>query len=34
MQWYQQLQDAAEQCVAAFSEIGNCKGNTEVRTNC
>ncbi|KAM4893449.1 LOW QUALITY PROTEIN: mRNA export factor GLE1-like [Sylvia borin] len=31
MQWYQQLQDAAEQCVAAFSEIGNCKGNTEVK---
>ncbi|XP_027543414.1 nucleoporin GLE1 [Neopelma chrysocephalum] len=31
MQWYQQLQDAAEQCVASFSEIGNCKGNTEVK---
>ncbi|NWY28325.1 GLE1 protein, partial [Pheucticus melanocephalus] len=31
MQWYQQLQDAAEQCVAAFSEIANCKGNTEVK---
>ncbi|XP_041330759.1 nucleoporin GLE1 isoform X2 [Pyrgilauda ruficollis] len=31
MQWYQQLQDAAQQCVAAFSEIGNCKGNTEVK---
>ncbi|TRZ13404.1 hypothetical protein HGM15179_013707 [Zosterops borbonicus] len=31
MQRYQRLQDAAEQCVAAFSEIGNCKGNTEVK---
>ncbi|XP_039581155.1 nucleoporin GLE1-like [Passer montanus] len=31
MQWYQQLQDAAEQCLAAFSEIGNCKGNAEVK---
>ncbi|KAF2976044.1 hypothetical protein EK904_004993, partial [Melospiza melodia maxima] len=31
MQWYQQLQDAAEQCVAAFSEIANCKSNTEVK---
>nr|XP_031361597.1 nucleoporin GLE1-like [Lonchura striata domestica] len=31
MQWYLQLQDAAEQCVAAFSEIGNCKGNAEVK---
>ncbi|XP_064578523.1 mRNA export factor GLE1-like [Zonotrichia leucophrys gambelii] len=31
MQWYWQLQDAAEQCVAAFSDIGNCKGNTEVK---
>nr|XP_054498318.1 mRNA export factor GLE1-like [Agelaius phoeniceus] len=31
MQWYRQLQDAAEQCVAAFSEIANCKGNTEVK---
>lgn len=31
MHWYQQLQDAAEQCVAAFSEIANCKGNTEVK---
>ncbi|XP_064245513.1 mRNA export factor GLE1-like [Passer domesticus] len=31
MQWYQQLQDAAEQCLAAFSEIGNCKGNAKVK---
>ncbi|NWT93379.1 GLE1 protein, partial [Urocynchramus pylzowi] len=31
MQWYQQLQDAAEQCAAAFSEIGNCRGNAEVK---
>ncbi|XP_061208854.1 mRNA export factor GLE1 [Neopsephotus bourkii] len=31
MQWYQQLQDAAKQCVAAFSEISNCKGNKEVK---
>ncbi|XP_041270886.1 nucleoporin GLE1-like [Onychostruthus taczanowskii] len=31
MQWYQQLQDAAQQCIAAFSEIGNCKGNAEVK---
>ncbi|XP_059714112.1 mRNA export factor GLE1-like [Haemorhous mexicanus] len=31
MQWYRQLQDAAEQCVAAFSELGNCKGNPEVK---
>ncbi|KAF2985407.1 hypothetical protein EK904_005541 [Melospiza melodia maxima] len=29
MQWYWQLQDAAEQCVAAFSDIGNCRGDTE-----
>ncbi|XP_030902272.2 mRNA export factor GLE1 [Melopsittacus undulatus] len=31
MQWYQQLQDAAEQCVAAFSELNNCKDNSEVK---
>ncbi|KFP30449.1 Nucleoporin GLE1, partial [Colius striatus] len=31
MQWYQQLQDAAEQCVASFSEISNCKDNKEVK---
>ncbi|KFO82440.1 Nucleoporin GLE1, partial [Cuculus canorus] len=31
MQWYQQLQDAAEQCVASFSEINNCKDNKEVK---
>ncbi|XP_068269886.1 mRNA export factor GLE1 isoform X2 [Nyctibius grandis] len=31
MQWYQRLQDAAEQCVASFSEINNCKDNNEVK---
>ncbi|XP_069729289.1 mRNA export factor GLE1 isoform X2 [Phaenicophaeus curvirostris] len=31
MQWYQQLQDAAEQCVASFSELNNCKDNKEVK---
>ncbi|XP_051492296.1 mRNA export factor GLE1 [Apus apus] len=31
MQWYHQLQDAAEQCVASFSEISNCKDNNEVK---
>ncbi|CAM9674229.1 unnamed protein product [Bubo scandiacus] len=31
MQWYQQLQDVAEQCVASFSEISNCKDNNEVK---
>ncbi|XP_059684689.1 mRNA export factor GLE1 [Gavia stellata] len=31
MQWYQQLQDAAEQCVASFSGISNCKDNNEVK---
>ncbi|XP_057261957.1 mRNA export factor GLE1 [Pezoporus wallicus] len=31
MQWYQQLQDAAEQCVAAFRGISNCKDNNEVK---
>ncbi|NXY73455.1 GLE1 protein, partial [Glareola pratincola] len=31
MQWYQQLQDAAEQCIASFSEISNCKDNNEVK---
>ncbi|KFP36781.1 Nucleoporin GLE1, partial [Chlamydotis macqueenii] len=31
VQWYQQLQDAAEQCVASFSEISNCKDNNEVK---
>ncbi|KAM9370788.1 mRNA export factor GLE1 [Phaethornis superciliosus] len=31
MQWYQQLQDASEQCVASFSEISNCKDNSEVK---
>ncbi|KFQ17841.1 PREDICTED: nucleoporin GLE1, partial [Merops nubicus] len=31
MQWYQQLQDSAEQCVASFSEITNCEGNSEVK---
>ncbi|KAM6110215.1 mRNA export factor GLE1 [Pterocles gutturalis] len=31
MRWYQQLQDAAEQCVASFSEISNCKDNNEVK---
>ncbi|XP_064026973.1 mRNA export factor GLE1 isoform X1 [Pogoniulus pusillus] len=31
MQWYQQLQDAAEQCVASFSGLSNCEGNNEVK---
>ncbi|XP_074747262.1 mRNA export factor GLE1 isoform X1 [Strix uralensis] len=31
MQWYQQLQDVGEQCVASFSEISNCKDNNEVK---
>ncbi|XP_074779609.1 mRNA export factor GLE1 [Athene noctua] len=31
MQWYQQLQGVAEQCVASFSEISNCKDNNEVK---
>lgn len=33
MQWYRQLQDAAERCVASFSEFSNCKDNNEVRTD-
>lgn len=32
MRWYQELQDAANQCVTSFSEISNCKDN-EVQTN-
>ncbi|KFQ29517.1 Nucleoporin GLE1 [Mesitornis unicolor] len=31
MQWYQQLQDAAERCVASFSGLSNCKDNKEVK---
>ncbi|XP_025905240.1 nucleoporin GLE1 [Nothoprocta perdicaria] len=31
MQWYQQLQDAADQCIASFSTISNCKDNHEVK---
>ncbi|XP_025915487.1 mRNA export factor GLE1 isoform X2 [Apteryx mantelli] len=31
MQWYQQLQDAADQCIASFSAISNCKDNNEVK---
>ncbi|NXT87542.1 GLE1 protein, partial [Anhinga rufa] len=31
MRWYQQLQDAAEQCVASFSGLSNCKDNNEVK---
>eukprot|EP00075_Anas_platyrhynchos_P037649 XP_027326902.1 nucleoporin GLE1 [Anas platyrhynchos] len=27
MRWYQELQDAANQCVTSFSEISNCKDN-------
>ncbi|XP_035197759.1 nucleoporin GLE1 [Oxyura jamaicensis] len=27
MRWYQELQDAANQCVASFSAISNCKDN-------
>ncbi|KFQ00278.1 Nucleoporin GLE1, partial [Leptosomus discolor] len=30
MQWYQQLQDAAEQCAASFSELADCE-KTEVK---
>ncbi|KFO85415.1 Nucleoporin GLE1, partial [Buceros rhinoceros silvestris] len=32
MQWYQQLQDGAAQCAAAFSEFTNHKGNSKIRT--
>ncbi|KAM6316004.1 mRNA export factor GLE1-like [Podargus strigoides] len=31
MAWYQQLQDAAEQCVAAFSGLSNCEDDSEVK---
>ncbi|XP_062447065.1 mRNA export factor GLE1 [Rhea pennata] len=31
MQWYQQLQDAADKCIASFSAISNCKDNNEVK---